>query len=279
MAYVPCRERTFPLRLRPLFRRVHGGYSHWLKHLVERLGPAETQLTWRSAFRRYDLPLLESILASGWLEVSGAESETDSDDAAIELEEIFAGDTEGVSVPEARAVVEATPPIPQVRSGFADLDVQRETTAFEALHLYAHGTALLAESLIERHGKEGELMAYDLVRARRMSSVGAGGGTVAEFMEMLGPAQDEPDIFSAGLEVEVVRVTPKEHVFLVKECEWARYFREKHTTVGYLVACSTDEAFARAFNDSLRLQRTSTLMEGGDVCDFRFYVVEEKPEI
>jgi hypothetical protein len=33
--------------------------------------------------------------------------------------------------------------------------------------------------------------------------------------------------------------------------------------LGYLMACSTDEAAYRAFNDTLRLQRTSTSMEGG----------------
>ncbi len=33
----------------------------------------------------------------------------------------------------------------------------------------------------------------------------------------------------------------------------------------------TDGVFARGFNESLRMQRTSTLTEDGDVCDFRFY--------
>lgn len=41
------------------------------------------------------------------------------------------------------------------------------------------------------------------------------------------------------------------------------------------MACSTDEAAYRAFNDSLRLQRTSTLMEGGQVCDFRVRAVDK----
>ncbi len=61
----------------------------------------------------------------------------------------------------------------------------------------------------------------------------------------------------------------------VTQCEWARYFRERHPLVGYLMACSTDEAAYRAFNPALRLQRTSTLMEGGQVCDFRIYAASE----
>jgi hypothetical protein len=41
------------------------------------------------------------------------------------------------------------------------------------------------------------------------------------------------------------------------------------------MACSTDETAYRAFNENLRMQRTSTLMEGGEVCDFRIFAVDD----
>jgi hypothetical protein len=63
----------------------------------------------------------------------------------------------------------------------------------------------------------------------------------------------------------------------VVECEWARYFLEHHPGVGYLLACSLDNAAYRSFNNRLRLQRTSTLMEGGTACDFRVYALEAIP--
>jgi predicted hydrocarbon binding protein len=78
------------------------------------------------------------------------------------------------------------------------------------------------------------------------------------------------------LQVELVSKTAREAVLHVRECEWARYFRERHPQVGYLMACSTDEAAYRAFNPGLRLQRTQTLMEGADFCDFRVHAVAEK---
>jgi hypothetical protein len=59
----------------------------------------------------------------------------------------------------------------------------------------------------------------------------------------------------------------------VTACEWARYFGERHPSVAYLVACSTDEAGPRAVTDGLWMQRTSTIMEGGEVCDFTIYKV------
>ncbi|HOC42669.1 MAG TPA: L-2-amino-thiazoline-4-carboxylic acid hydrolase [Thermoanaerobaculales bacterium] len=71
----------------------------------------------------------------------------------------------------------------------------------------------------------------------------------------------------------MVRASDSEVVLHIRACEWARYFRERHFSVGYLVACSTDDAELRAVTDNLRMQRTSTIMEGGTVCDFRVYKV------
>lgn len=78
-------------------------------------------------------------------------------------------------------------------------------------------------------------------------------------------------LFSAGLNAALIKQSPTEVVVHITECEWARYFRERHPTVGYVLACSTDDADLRATTDKLWLQRTSTLMEGGRVCDFRVY--------
>jgi len=83
----------------------------------------------------------------------------------------------------------------------------------------------------------------------------------------------EASLFTAGLESQIISVSEKEVVLHVSECEWARYYRENHPQVGYLMACSTDEAAYRAFNANLRLQRTRTLMEGAAVCDFRIFEV------
>lgn len=49
--------------------------------------------------------------------------------------------------------------------------------------------------------------------------------------------------------------------------------RENHPDVGYLMACSTDEAAYKTANKSIRMQRTGTIMEGNEICDFRVYAV------
>jgi predicted hydrocarbon binding protein len=251
--------------------RIHASYAFWMKHLVERLGSDAVRQLWHGAFAKYDLAFLECILASGWATCAAPDSPDEAVGPPSVLGRYLGMGGQGMPASEAESLIGGTPPLPQFRARFPKLDVQRDTTTFEALHLYAHGPALLSEALIDDYGKEGELIAYDVLSAARQAMGKRMGGTVADFIRLSAEEFDKPGIYSAGLEIERISISPTEYITRIKECEWARYFQQKHPRVGYLMACSTDEAFARGFNESLRLQRTSTLMEGGDVCDFRFY--------
>lgn len=93
---------------------------------------------------------------------------------------------------------------------------------------------------------------------------------VIQFAESLDPQTRH----GAGLEYELVRASEREVVIHIHACQWARYFQERHPRVGYLMACCVDEAEYRAANPRIRMQRTQTLMEGGEQCDFRIYTVD-----
>jgi len=82
-------------------------------------------------------------------------------------------------------------------------------------------------------------------------------------------------MFSAGIEVDLIRATQTEVVTQVKECEWARYYQEHHRRIGYMFACSLDNAAYKSFDPHIRLQRTCTMMEGCELCDFRVYALDE----
>lgn len=278
MSYVPCRERTFGLRLADEFEYHYWHYLHWLKHLLERLGREPTLALWADAFQAYDQGLLQRILSAGWEEVDNDEAEEIEGSLSGILDDLFSLPVEDVTMGEAQTVLENTPPFRQIRKRFPSLKMERQTTTYEALHLFRDALALLAEALIDRYGKQGEFLIYDALleewprsQEPRMS--------VEEYLSRrlvrFSSEPDEPSMFTAGLEVEVVRGSEKEVVTRVTACEWARYYRERHPRVGYLLGCSLDNAAYRSFNDRLRLQRTTTLMEGGTECDFRVYAVEE----
>lgn len=277
MSYVPCRERTFPLVLVYPFQVRYVAYLHWLRHFLERLGREPALAVWEKAFGAYDEELLLRILSSGWERVEEQRSAEVEERIADTLAALFPVPVEGVPAEQAREIVDGSPPFRQIRQRLPSLDVKRETTTYDALHLFHDGLALLAEAMIDRHGKAGEFMVYDAMleelawTPRQVS--------VKDFMTRryarFSTEPEEADIFSAGLEVEVIRGSETEVVTRVKECEWARYFRERHPRVGYLLACSLDDPVYRSANERIRLQRTSTLMEGGTGCDFRLYAIEE----
>jgi predicted hydrocarbon binding protein len=275
---IPCSERVFALKLAYWLPACYKSHLRWLRHLLERLGRDCTLLVWQDACRDYDDELLLQILRDGWKEVAHDEA-IDAEASIAELfPRFFPVAIEGVSKEEARRLVEMRPPIRQVRQTFTSLNVWRETTTYETLHLASGGLALLTEALMRFHGKQGELIAYDLLREGRISAEAGKTGSVAEFISDFTSESEEANIYTAGLREEIVHTSEREVVVHIKECEWARYFRERHPKVGYLMACSTDEAAYRAFNRNLRLQRTSTLMEGGKVCDFRIYAIDEVPD-
>lgn len=274
MDYIPCSKRLFPFRIN--FVTFYASYLRWLSHLIERLGYQNIHSLWKATFAEYDEQLLMSILSTGWREVES--DEANQLEAGVEdlIVEFFSTIGSELSRTEARKIIEDTPPIVQIKQQFSNHTVEKEITAYNALHIRFDGFACLAEALIEKYGKQGELIVYDLMTERRLASNQGETGSVEEFFEYSTSESDTPNLSTAGLEIEVVSKTKRESVTNIRECEWARYFRDRHPRVGYLMACSTDEASYKAFNPSLRLQRTGTIMEGSDKCDFRIYAVTEK---
>ena len=157
--------------------------------------------------------------------------------------------------------------------------MKREISAYDVLHLRFDGLAYLAETLIDSYGKQGELIVYDLMIAGRLANSKGEKGSVEQFMANFTAKPAKPNLFTAGLEIEKISETPREVVINVRECEWARYFLERHPRVGYLMACSTDEVAYKSFNQDLRMQRTQTIMEGAEKCDFKIYAISDCDEI
>ena len=71
-------------------------------------------------------------------------------------------------------------------------------------------------------------------------------------------------------------VTENTRVCNTVGCLWADIYREWGAEdIGYLVECRPDFAAVSAQHQNMRLERTKTLMQGDDQCDFKF-IWEEK---
>ena len=197
------------------------------------------------------------------------------------LDGYFLPDFESISTDKARKVMLGTTPFHQIKQQIPDLFVTRDCTAFEAIHLFQHGIACLAEAMIDLYGKRGELIAYDAILAD-IASQKSNQMSVDDFMAKrlatFRNAENKTDLFTAALTRKIGRTSRREISWTVKECEFARYFLDRHPRVGYLLACSADNALYQSFNHHLRLQLTSSLMQGCELCRYKIFTVESEPE-
>jgi hypothetical protein len=272
---VAPREQVFPVKLISEFSRLYESYVHWLKTLIERLGYKNTINVWQDAYQNYDEKMLNKILSSGWTKKNDYKLSNQDEKINDIIETYFSVPVGGLTKNEAKQLIEITPPIMQIKKNCATLHVWKDITAYDYIHLSLNGVALLVESLIKHFKKEGELIAYDFIRAKRTKGSENDNLSVKELISAIGSItkSDKPNLMTAALKVDIISSSEKEIIMHVKACEWARYFRENYPKVGYLINCSTDEAAYRTANKNIRMQRTSTLMEGGKVCDFRVYAI------
>lgn len=76
---------------------------------------------------------------------------------------------------------------------------------------------------------------------------------------------------SGALEIEMVRDDGEHFDFDVKRCRFAEMYRRLGIPeLGPILSCNRDFCFAEGFNPNLGLERTKTLMQGDDHCNFRF---------
>jgi len=239
------RHNLFPFKMATWLPTCYASYLRWLRGLLERLVHDAALSAWEEACQAADDGLLRQVLSSGWIEAPEAANV----EASLEAlwPRFFPAAIEGLGQEEARRWVESMPPIQQIRQTLPSLNVIKHVTAEEALHLRLHGIALLCEALIRLHGKQGELVAYDLLREGRILAGGGRTGSVAEFIADFVSEPQEPNLFTIGLKTELVRASEDEVVLLVRDCAWASCTIIGRVTPGqrFIVLERTDSGYVK----------------------------------
>ena len=74
-----------------------------------------------------------------------------------------------------------------------------------------------------------------------------------------------------AIQTEVLELTRKKFSFNVFRCRYAEMYQHLGIPeLGKMLSCNRDFAFIEGFNPNIQLCRTQTIMEGADICDFRF---------
>jgi hypothetical protein len=70
---------------------------------------------------------------------------------------------------------------------------------------------------------------------------------------------------------DLLELTPEKISMNTTRCRYAEMYREVGMAdLGFALSCARDFALVEGFNPKIELQRTQTIMEGADHCDFRF---------
>ncbi|WP_186152612.1 L-2-amino-thiazoline-4-carboxylic acid hydrolase [Burkholderia gladioli] len=100
-----------------------------------------------------------------------------------------------------------------------------------------------------------------------------GGTSIASFvaLQVLWEKDD-------ALDVEVRREDAGHYDYEVHRCAYAEMYHAMGLgEIGHLLSCARDEYFIRGYDPRVALTRTSTIMQGGKRCDFRYRMRDGNP--
>ena len=93
-----------------------------------------------------------------------------------------------------------------------------------------------------------------------------GGNSLEDFAKGM-PLWSQDD----AVTYDLVEMTPEKITMNVTRCRYAEMYKELGLAdLGFTLSCARDFAMVEGFNPEIKLERTQTIMEGADYCDFRF---------
>ena len=80
-----------------------------------------------------------------------------------------------------------------------------------------------------------------------------------------------------ALDVKVIDADDQQYNYNVTRCRYAEMYHEMGLgEIGHLLSCARDEKFIVGYAPDVELTRTTTIMQGGKCCDFRYRSTKDK---
>ena len=133
----------------------------------------------------------------------------------------------------------------------------------------------LIKGLEREMGKE---RARELVRSTLADHYRAMAAELAATRGSLGAMQAMGEISSGGnaIDIDYKEMSIEQMAFDVTGCRYAQFFQQiGEPELGFLLVCSGDLPMADAI-PGVELERTQTIMQGADFCDFRYRVLSDE---
>lgn len=76
---------------------------------------------------------------------------------------------------------------------------------------------------------------------------------------------------NGALEVEMLNESDTQVHYNVTRCKYAEMYSEMGlSNIGHILSCGRDGTFCTGYNPNIKLERTQTIMQGAEHCDFRY---------
>ncbi len=80
-----------------------------------------------------------------------------------------------------------------------------------------------------------------------------------------------------AIQTELLELSKKRFSFNVYRCRYAEMYQALGVSeLGKMLSCDRDFALIEGFNPRIKLTRSQTIMEGAELCDFRFQLIAAK---
>jgi len=150
--------------------------------------------------------------------------------------------------------------------------VTNEINRIEKRAIEASAVAPLIQAVAQRIGKK---VAFAILREVNEKEAFERGVSIRNKLGNTGIPELVEDVATWGiggvLEMNVLEQTSETYHFNITRCPYFEKYRELGLAeYGVALSCCRDEPFARGFNPELKLERSQTIMEGADYCDFRY---------
>jgi hypothetical protein len=135
--------------------------------------------------------------------------------------------------------------------------------------------------LKESHGKDVAIETIDTAVSKAAVDFGD------EHRKKLGRdpnLQDMADILpnwtaNDALKIDLLTQEPDKLDFNVTHCEYAKMYHKMGLgEIGHVLSCNRDGKFCTGYNPKMKFERTQTIMQGADHCDFRYTMENTEDE-
>ncbi len=76
---------------------------------------------------------------------------------------------------------------------------------------------------------------------------------------------------NGALEVEMLEESDTQVHYNVTRCQYAEMYRQMGLAeIGHILSCGRDGTFCTGYDPKIKLDRTQTIMQGAEHCDFRY---------